>query len=256
MVEYRGPTASERDELLRMILDQLGSRSANALTLLGLTPDESARIYRTTGEGRVVLDGERDVGYLWIEERDCTVHIHAIILQPGARGKGIGSRVIPGLATEFAPRVAEIELVVQNENHMALRFYERLGFRKTAVTATPDFSILRLPLNPPVPAIPQMKAWTKPEDHHVKITAQGNVVIPADRSRAVRNQIGIRGEIPRTLATPTTASHSCSTTDRSSPATSQPNAMPRGTSSPWRCGASSAHGAPVGSTPPTARRGS
>jgi len=147
-VEYREPTTEERAELLRMILDQLGGDSQGALAFLGLTPEEFAHIYRTTGEVRVVRDAGTDVGYLWIEERDRTLHVHAIILHRAARGQGIGTRVFRALMTEFSPRADAIELGVQDTNAAAIRFYERLGFRKIAIQTAPGFTVLRLPLNP------------------------------------------------------------------------------------------------------------
>lgn len=148
-MEYRKPTAEERDELLQMILDQLGGQSESALTFLGLTPAQFAQIYRTTGEVRVVRDAATDVGYVWIEERDRTLHVHAIILRPSARGRGIGTRVFQALVAEFSPRVDELELGVQDENAASVRFYERVGFRRIPTETAPGFSVMRLPVRKP-----------------------------------------------------------------------------------------------------------
>jgi ribonuclease/clavin/mitogillin len=49
-----------------------------------------------------------------------------------------------------------------------------------------------------VDAIPIMKAWTKPEDSYVDITAGGNVTISFEQSRQLLSQIGIAGEILHT----------------------------------------------------------
>jgi glyoxylase-like metal-dependent hydrolase (beta-lactamase superfamily II) len=49
-----------------------------------------------------------------------------------------------------------------------------------------------------VDAIPIMKTWTKPDDHYVDITAEGNVVISCEQSRQILSQIGIAGEIVHT----------------------------------------------------------
>jgi glyoxylase-like metal-dependent hydrolase (beta-lactamase superfamily II) len=55
-----------------------------------------------------------------------------------------------------------------------------------------------------VDAIPLMKQWTKPQDHYVEITPDGNVVISfADSCRILRD-IGIAGEI---LPTPGHTDH-------------------------------------------------
>ncbi len=47
-------------------------------------------------------------------------------------------------------------------------------------------------------AIPLMKQFTKPQDHYVDISLDGNVIISAPESRALLNRIGIPGEILRT----------------------------------------------------------
>lgn len=44
-------------------------------------------------------------------------------------------------------------------------------------------------------AIPLMKQWTKPQDHYVDITLEGNVTISCAESRALLKKIGIAGEI-------------------------------------------------------------
>ncbi|HKQ57442.1 MAG TPA: MBL fold metallo-hydrolase [Candidatus Eisenbacteria bacterium] len=49
-----------------------------------------------------------------------------------------------------------------------------------------------------VDAIPEMKRSTKPADHYVDITMDGNVTIACDRSRSVLAEIGIAGEILHT----------------------------------------------------------
>lgn len=55
-----------------------------------------------------------------------------------------------------------------------------------------------LVLDVQVDAMPLMKAWTKPEDHYVDITAAGNVVIAPEESRVLLADIGIAGEILHT----------------------------------------------------------
>lgn len=55
-----------------------------------------------------------------------------------------------------------------------------------------------LVLDVQVDAIPTMKTWTKPWDHYVEITAEGNVVISFAESRPLLAQIGIPGEILHT----------------------------------------------------------
>jgi len=143
-IEYRDPAPTERDRFFEEIVEELGDDSAGALAFLGMTVETLRAIYQTVGDVRIVRSGGSDVGHLWIEERDRSLHVHAIILRPGARGRGIGTRVLEGLRREFAGRVDEIELGVRDENTGAVRFYERLGFRRAPMETAPGFSILRL----------------------------------------------------------------------------------------------------------------
>jgi len=55
-----------------------------------------------------------------------------------------------------------------------------------------------LVLEPQVPAIPEMKRWTKPQDHYTEISMEDNLTISFDESRAVLAGIGIPGEILHT----------------------------------------------------------
>ncbi len=55
-----------------------------------------------------------------------------------------------------------------------------------------------LVLDVQIDAIPMMKRRTKPEDHYVDITSNGNVVISCEESRQFLGKIGIAGEILHT----------------------------------------------------------
>lgn len=46
-----------------------------------------------------------------------------------------------------------------------------------------------------VSSIPLMKRFTKPADHYVEITEQGNQVISCEESRSVLQEIGLHGQI-------------------------------------------------------------
>lgn len=46
-----------------------------------------------------------------------------------------------------------------------------------------------------VNAISLMKQFTKPRDHYVEISLEGNLIIPTSESRAMLAQVGIQGEI-------------------------------------------------------------
>jgi endoribonuclease LACTB2 len=55
-----------------------------------------------------------------------------------------------------------------------------------------------LVLDVQVDAIPVIKTRTKPQDHYVDITTEGNVIISFEESRQLLSQIGVAGEILHT----------------------------------------------------------
>ncbi|MGZ4339130.1 MAG: GNAT family N-acetyltransferase [Gaiellaceae bacterium] len=97
---------------------------------LGLTADEVARLPHEVGELREVEEDGATAGYVWLELRERTLHVHALLLEPQFRGRGIGGHILAGLEDEFRGRVDEIELGVEPGNAPALRLYERAGFER------------------------------------------------------------------------------------------------------------------------------
>jgi len=95
---------------------------------LGLTPERVAELPHEVGELRAVEDDGTTAGYVWLELRERTLHVHALLLEPEFRRHGIGGRVLSELEDEFRGRVDEIELGVEPGNAPALRLYERAGF--------------------------------------------------------------------------------------------------------------------------------
>jgi ribosomal protein S18 acetylase RimI-like enzyme len=98
---------------------------------LGLTAEEVARLPYEIGELREIEEGGAVAGYTWIEMRDRTLHVHALLLEPAFRGRGIGGRVLSELEDEFRGQIDEIELGVEPGNARALRLYERAGFERS-----------------------------------------------------------------------------------------------------------------------------
>ena len=97
---------------------------------LGLTADEVARLPHEVGELREVEESGEVAGYVWIELRERPLHVHALLLEPQFRGRGVGGRVLAGLEQEFRGRIDEIELGVEPGNAVALHLYERAGFER------------------------------------------------------------------------------------------------------------------------------
>jgi len=118
---------------------------------LGLTADEVARLPYEVGELREVEEDGEVAGYVWIELRGRMLHVHALLLEPRFRGRGIGGRVLRELEAEFGNRADEVELGVEQGNEPAQRLYERSGFEPVGERL--GFLILRKRLtgSPPPP---------------------------------------------------------------------------------------------------------
>lgn len=76
---------------------------------------------KPAGYAMVSLKFETEVGGIaaWIEE---------LFVEEEFRGSGIGSRFFEFLKKELAGRIRRIRLEVGEDNHDAIRLYERLGF--------------------------------------------------------------------------------------------------------------------------------
>jgi GNAT superfamily N-acetyltransferase len=83
---------------------------------LGLTADEVAQLPHEIGELRTVEEDGATAGDVWLELRGPALHVHALLLEPRFRGRGIGGRVLSELEDEFPGRIDQIELGVEPGN--------------------------------------------------------------------------------------------------------------------------------------------
>ncbi len=143
MLTYRKATIPQCDAFLVLLREKTGGYLEPTLRVMGMTWDEFAEMVRTVGEVRAILRARTTVGFVWIERRDRTLHVHGVALEPAFRRQGIGTAVFRDLEEEFCASVDAIELGVHESNSRARALYERLGFH--VETALPDvgFRILR-----------------------------------------------------------------------------------------------------------------
>ena len=97
---------------------------------LGFTPEEAARLPHEVGELRQVDEDGRTAGFVWLEVRERTLHVHALLLEEEFRGHGLGGRVLAKLEDELRGRIDEVELGVLPDNERALSLYEKAGFER------------------------------------------------------------------------------------------------------------------------------
>jgi len=101
------------------------------------------------GPGLVAVDQSARVGLLTyqLDERDCEV----VALAAARRHAGVGTLLLDALQSEAAGG-RRIWLVTTNDNLDALRFYQRRGFRLSALHAG-AVDAARLALKPGIPAV-------------------------------------------------------------------------------------------------------
>lgn len=125
------PLEEERiDRFAELFAETMPPNADEIYAELGLSPEEAARLPLQIGELRQVVEEGEVAGYAWIELREPTLHVHALLLEPGFRGRGLGARVLDDLEDEFADRIEELELGVEPANRRAVRLYESAGFER------------------------------------------------------------------------------------------------------------------------------
>lgn len=129
---------------LRRFEQSFSGGMAAVLAGMGMTRAELEEAMRATGEIRaVVVDGD-DAGSIWLELRDRTLHLHALLLDPAFRGRGVGTRVLGMIEDEYRGRADELELGVERGNAVAERLYESTGFTEVeSPHAELGFRVLR-----------------------------------------------------------------------------------------------------------------
>ncbi len=75
----------------------------------------------------VILKGKRPIGRLYVDRWQDEIRIVDIALLPKYRGHGIGSKFLKSLMAEAQQAQVPLSIHVE-QNNLALRLYERLGF--------------------------------------------------------------------------------------------------------------------------------
>ena len=153
MLEIRSAAAADAAALVPL-LEELGypaSPADIAARLAGLHAPESAALVATDGGGGVLgLIGLHRLPVLHAAAPPC--YITALVVASGARGQGIGRRLLAA-AEEWAHRAGCSRLVVTSAEHRAEAhaFYERAGFPYTGRR----FARMLSPLLPASPSVPR-----------------------------------------------------------------------------------------------------
>ena len=116
------------DEFWSLFQQAMPANADEVVAGLGIDPEEYERLPRETGELRQIRCGGDTTGYVWLEVRGRELHVHALLLRPEYRGRGLAGRLLELLVTMYREEVDVVELGVEPGNIAARTVYERAGF--------------------------------------------------------------------------------------------------------------------------------
>jgi ribosomal protein S18 acetylase RimI-like enzyme len=80
----------------------------------------------------VARSGATVVAYAIVSEREGRLHLHHLVVAPEQRSRGIGERLVSQVQKDAAAEQLQVSLKVHTSNRGAMRFYDRLGFRRAS----------------------------------------------------------------------------------------------------------------------------
>ena len=98
-------------------------------------------------EFQIILLNGREAGRMVVDRAAEEIRLVDLVLLPEFRNSGVGTELLTALSRDAAAARKPLRLSVAQGNR-ALRFYERLGFRKTGVTGVHDEMEWRAPQTP------------------------------------------------------------------------------------------------------------
>ena len=142
MLTFQPARAEQYAELMELMMQE-GDYLQDTLRLMKMTKDEFDRLFRSVGQVYCVYDDALLAGFYWVEEREKTLHLHGLVLKAQFQGKGIGTRILEKLVSEYQGKMKEMELGVHESNLRAIALYERSGFETVKTLADLKFRVMR-----------------------------------------------------------------------------------------------------------------
>lgn len=146
MLSFDSPNESQFEEFLFLIDIETAGYRDQTLQMMQLTWEEFIRLVRTVGQVYVVRHAQVPVGYVWIEKRERTLHLHGLFIKDEYQGRGYGKAVLRYLSEGYRGQVDVIELGVHQSNERARRLYEKTGFMTVKHLPEMGFEVMQLPL--------------------------------------------------------------------------------------------------------------
>ncbi|MCF7792374.1 MAG: GNAT family N-acetyltransferase [Candidatus Cloacimonetes bacterium] len=88
------PASRKRyDALFELMFSETGTYLERSLDLLKMNKAQFKEVFDNTGKKYEIFFDDKFAGFFWIENRNDTTHIHALIIFKKFRRKGIGNYV-------------------------------------------------------------------------------------------------------------------------------------------------------------------
>jgi len=143
MITYKRATESQHDEFLNLMLEHMSDYIETLMELMGMSIEEFNHLLKTVGQVYSIHRNQEVAGYYWVEERGQELHLHGIIIKEKHQGEGIGTQTLKKLEEEYGSDKETMELGVHRTNEVAIKLYEKLGYRKAATKENLGFYIMR-----------------------------------------------------------------------------------------------------------------
>lgn len=144
---YRPAEGNDFDVYLDMMYEHAADFLEPSLMLMGIDRSEFDGVFRTVGNVYGIEADGRTAGFYWIEAREDTLHIHALIVKPDFQKRGIARETLNKIEAGCGPAIKRLELGVHRENDRALKVYESAGFVTTRELEDFDFYIMQKELS-------------------------------------------------------------------------------------------------------------
>jgi len=145
-LDFQAPDEGQYGEFLQMMQTEAADYLEKTLEMMRMTWEAFSSLVRTVGQVYVICQEQAPVGYMWIEQREKTLHLHGLFIKSECQGKGYGKAVLQTLVEAYRGQVEAIELGVHQRNQKARRLYEKVGFVTVKQMPELGFEIMQLPI--------------------------------------------------------------------------------------------------------------
>jgi len=149
MLTYVPAKPEQYEEFLQLLREEMKAYLERTIEIMKISWEEFEKLFFTRGRVLGIYEDGHLAGFYWVEERDNVLHIHALVLREGFRGRGIGTEVLRRLEAQHGASVSAFELGVHESNLRARALYEREGYRTVETLAHLGFTIMQKAIRPP-----------------------------------------------------------------------------------------------------------